>query len=381
MKKIGILTYHNNNNRGAILQAYCLWKSLKRELNNTIVEIIDYRTLSKEFKRIYTFNPKKFIRKILDFNTSVNFFKEQNAMSSNNIITNDYEKAINFLKKEKYDMIVVGSDVVWRVTKEKNFSPTCRSFPNAYFLHPNLNTIKVSYAASASITDLESLSKKRVNKIRKYLSAFEKISVRDRHTFNLLQKLGISNIVQVPDPTILIDIPEVDGEKLLESYGISPNKPILGIFRLGKLESKITEYFHKKDYQIVSLSPSKNADLDLTGELNPIEYYSIYKYFDMGISNSLHSTIFSLKHRIPFATLDYSSGKFEKKTESLLRDFSLLDRHIKISNQTPDDIMNKIKTCEEELDKDQVRKRMTSIRQNGLKYIKELEELLDEKKI
>jgi len=380
MKKIGILTYHNNTNRGSHLQAYCLWRALSKMMKDTTVEIIDYRTLSKEIKRIYSTSPKRFVKQILDYNTSFNFLKKYNALSSNKIITNNYNKAIEFLKEKDYDMIVVGSDVVWRIENEKYFPPS-RPFPNAYFLNPCLDTIKVSYAPSASITDLRSLSKEKIDKIRYYLSNFDKISVRDTHTEKLLHQIGISNLTRVPDPTILIDIPQVNGKALLESYGISVDEPILGIHRVGKLENKIIDYFREKNYQIVSPETSKNSDLDLWGKLDPLEYYSLFKYFDFVVTGSLHSTIFSIKNRTPFATLDFSFSNVVDKKETLLEDFSLLDRHLKKSEIGKENVLDKIKKCEKDFDANQINKRLKFLRNKGIDYIKELEVLLNEKNV
>lgn len=41
--KIGILTFHQSVNNGAVMQAYSLSKRLKKEYPEAEVEIIDYR--------------------------------------------------------------------------------------------------------------------------------------------------------------------------------------------------------------------------------------------------------------------------------------------------------------------------------------------------
>ena len=42
MKKIGILTFHNADNLGAVLQGYALQKTLENKCN-VFAEVIDYR--------------------------------------------------------------------------------------------------------------------------------------------------------------------------------------------------------------------------------------------------------------------------------------------------------------------------------------------------
>jgi len=378
MVKIGILTYHNNKNRGAILQAYSLWKSLKKKIKNSKVEIIDYRTRQKEIKRLYSLNPKVLIRNLLDFNTCANFLEDKDALSSYWIITDNHKKAVELLKKKNYDVLVVGSDEVWSYIKNESKRP----FPNAYFLDPSINALKVSYGASANKMKLESLSKTELKIYKKYISSFDKISVRDEHTEKLLEELGISEIQRVPDPTILIDFPQKDLKEILLSNGVSLDRPILAINQLNKdIGKPIVSHYKKKGYQIVAPNKSSLADVDLFRKVNPLEYYSLHKYFDFVISGSLHTSIFSIKNNTPFATLDFSSKDLIDKKESLLEEFSLSDRYIKVVNQNTENILNKIEKGEKELDKKHVQKKINSMKQKGYSYIQELEEMLNEKDV
>ena len=42
IKKIGILTFHNSINNGAVMQAYSLSKKIQQVMPESKVEIIDY---------------------------------------------------------------------------------------------------------------------------------------------------------------------------------------------------------------------------------------------------------------------------------------------------------------------------------------------------
>jgi len=379
MTYIGILTYHNNTNRGAILQAYSLWNCLKNNIKKSKVEIIDYRTRQKEINRLYSRHPENFIKKLFDFRTCTKFLENQGALSPYWIITDNHQKAINFLKKKNFDMIVVGSDQVWSYRKKKN---SHRPFPNAYYLDPSLDTCKVSYAASANKMSLNPLSKKEIDIYKKSISSFDKISVREKHTGDLLKKLGINEFTRVPDPTVLLDFPEKDLKDLLSSNGISLNKPILGINQLRKdIGRPIIRYFKNKGYQVVSPGKSSLADFNLASELSPFEYYSLHKYFDLVITGSFHTSIFSIKNYTPFGTLDYSKKSVTYKTETLLEEFSLQDRNIKVAEENIESILNKLEKCEKKLDKKQIQKRLSSMKQKGFSYIQELEEMLDEEDV
>lgn len=55
--RIGILTFHNANNYGAVLQAYCLQETLRRI--GFDVEIVDYRNpLIESRMHPFSFSPK-----------------------------------------------------------------------------------------------------------------------------------------------------------------------------------------------------------------------------------------------------------------------------------------------------------------------------------
>lgn len=371
-------------NRGALLQAYSLVRVLNENIKNSDVEIIDYRTLSKELKRviggyIHKRIPIEVLNRLIDYNTCTNFYNKENILSPKKIITNNHEKATKFLKKQNYDMIVVGSDVVWNVKEKKGVFPTTRPFPNAYFLNQDLNSFKVSYAAAVGGTKYENLSKNKIKVYKRHLSSFDKISVRDQHTENFLKKLGLSNVTCVPDPTILIDLPEPDPSEILTRLGLSLDEPILAINRCGKLTKKIIEIYKEKGYQIVAPYKDKDSDVDLFTNITPFEYYSVHGYFDFVISKSLHTTIFSIKNGTPFATLDFSSPDLIDKKETLLEEFSLLDRHIKVEDQNTESIINKLEECEKELDKKHIEKRVDSMKERGFAFIQELEEMLEQK--
>ncbi len=381
VKRIGILTYHNNFNRGSLIQAYCLWKSLSEIIPESTVEIIDYRTLSKEIKAIFPENPKIYFKQLNDRNTWKKFFKNHRCLSDKHIITNNHKKAIRFIEQQGYDMVVVGSDQTWRIERG-GISFINRPFPNAYYLDPSLDTFKVSYAASANRMSFQSMSESEIKIFKKHISSFQEISVRDTHTIKLLGKMGIHDITRVPDPTFLIDIPSVDLDNLLKSKGIKIDEPILGVDRIeSELAKKLINEYRKKGYQIVTPTyfGRENADVNIYN-LSPFEYYSLYKYFDLVVTRSFHSTIFSIKNMTPFITLDPIPMKEGDKLFCMLDDLSLLDRYIYILDKGTDEILEQILTKEKPLNKKKVTKQLNEYKNIGQSYIKKLSDELYEKK-
>lgn len=387
MKNIGILTYHNNENRGAILQAYGLCRLLERELNAN-AEVIEYRTRSKEFARkrplFITKEPHRIPDRIRDRRIVESFFKNELSTSSNSIVTDDHDEATAWLCEQNYDAVVTGSDEIWKVRESDETGllsklSSSRPFPNLYFLDDSIPGVKFSYAASANRTRPETLSEETLEMFRRHLMAYDFISVRDRHTKQLIEDLNIGDVTQVPDPTLMIDIPKRPVEAILEQRSVDLDKPILGFHGSDNvLFKRICEEYRDRGYQIVTPRLSRIADVELRGVVDPFEYYSIYEYFDMVITNSLHSTIFSIKHGTPFATIDTSSvyENIESKTHSLLHEFDMLDRHIDAVDGDASAFIENRNALESEPDKDHIQTRISNLQKRGFDFLDKIEDSL-----
>ncbi len=334
--KIGIITLHNNRNKGSLLQNYSLLHTIKELRKNVKIETIDYRCFSHEFKRyknsLLTKQLNAVPARIRDFRQSKQFLQEHCSLSSRKFISDNYNKSVSFLNKQEYDVLLFGSDTIWKVTQGYNhrFSGQ-RPFPNIYFGGTQVSAPKIAYAASANKTNLDIFEEAERKFLTDSLGNFHSIGVRDTHTENMLLRMGIETFSRVPDPTFLYDIPmpTVTGEKYKT---IMDNKePILGINTpRHPFISELVGQFRQVGYQIVSPNASPYSDVDFVGDLSPFEYYRLHNEFDFMITSSLHSTIFCLQHATPFVTIDLNESykNLPSKTESLLGEFDLLDRHV-----------------------------------------------------
>lgn len=383
MTDIGILTFHNNENRGAILQAYGVCRLLK-ETFDANVEVVEYRTAAKEFARkrplIVTKKPWTIPDRIRDRRLVEAFFDTELPTSEESIVTDDHAEAVAWLRTQGYDALVTGSDEIWKINENdtglRSFISPSRPFPNLYFLDESISGVKFSYAASANTTDLDTLSEETVETFRRHLDAYDHISVRDRHTKRLVEELGVGPVTQVPDPTLMVDIPTPNAESLLTERGVDLDAPILNfhgpdnpVFR------RICEEYRERGYQIVTTRDSSYADVEFRGVVDPFEYYSLYQHFDMVVTNSLHSTIFSLKHGTPFATIDTSSvyENIESKTYSLLHDFSMLDRHIDAVGGDASEFFENQDALESKPDEDHVQTRISDLQKRGFDFLDQVE--------
>lgn len=380
MSKIGILTFHNNENKGAILQGYALYQALSR-IFDLDVELVEYRTRAKEVSRrrgkFMSRRPWRIPRRIIDRRMMERFVETEFETSRSSIVTDDHEEAVAWLEAQGYDILVTGSDEVWKVQNDsggglRSRMRPSRPFPNLYLLDPDLSAMKAAYAASGNLTDLRTLSESQIATLERHLAAYDAISVRDSHSEQLLAELGIQDVHRVPDPTLLSDFPRADAESKLVEQGIDPEAPIVGFHAPDHpVFEDICDSYRERGFQIVTPTSSRFADVELTGVLYPFEYYSLYGSFDMVVTNSLHSTIFSLRHGIPFATIDIDDryATLESKTYSLLRDFELLDRHLDAIDGDATEFHERREELERPPDRDHVDARIDDLRQSGFDFL------------
>jgi hypothetical protein len=312
------------------------------------------------------------------------FFESQLPTSEESIVTDNHEVAVTWLQNQEYDGIVTGSDEIWKIKEQEkagvpSFRSQSRPFPNLYFLDESISGVKFSYAASANQTDLNKLSKKTIETFRQHLAAYDHISVRDQHTKRLVKELGIDEVTKVPDPTLMADIPTPDVESVLTNENIDLNAPILNIHSsIHPVFERICKEYRDRGYQIVTTRSSPYSDVDMYGLVDPFEYYSLYQHFDMVITDSLHSSIFSIKHGTPFATIDTSSvyENIESKTHSLLRDFSMLDRHIDTVNGDVSKFFENQDKLETEPDETHVNDRINELQEYGFGFLDQVKKSL-----
>lgn len=195
--KIGLLTFHDTSNFGAMLQTYGLYKCLilmghECEIINYQCEAILKRELPPSWR--FTLNPKEIIKELCFYP------KDRKRYAGIRDFRNNYISMSEPLTKEsikdvenRYDVLMTGSDMVWalNITGEDY----------TYFLDfVSKDKIKCSYGSSigAEWTDDQ---KKRIKEL---LASFSVISVREEITSLWLRRILEREINIVCDPTMLL---------------------------------------------------------------------------------------------------------------------------------------------------------------------------------
>ena len=319
--KVGILTFHNALNQGAVLQAYALQTYIEKKGHE--VEFIDYRPE-------YRYSLKKdFLAKSLN----VMLFKWRNVYNGIKFTRrNDFPKVLHIgpvryrsfqeLKSNppQYDLYICGSDQVWHF-------PQCL---NPVYLMDFLpdGAKMISYAASMG---QHFPPQNAAGDLRKSLCRFEGLSLREdagaeyvRHLFR-----GERDVSQDIDPTLLISSAAYDNiaeqvttpKRYIATYILSIMEPghydVIDAARR-TLNAEVLNLRNPSTCSIVKGATNKIV--------TPYQWLSYIKNSVAVIAGSFHAVVFALIYHKPFVLIQPASLRAaggNRRVVSLLKPLGL----------------------------------------------------------
>ena len=324
--KIGIITFHNALNAGAILQAYAL-QTFLTQLGHK-VEFIDYAPIRKYSYRNYIAKSP-----IVMFNKWRNIYNGKKYMSYgdfNKVLTlsSHTYRSYGDLKicPPDYDVYIAGSDQIW------NFYA---SLSPVYMLDfVPFGKKKIAYAASMGQCRLdESL----YEVFKKRLLSFDAISLREKNGVEFVNALlkGEKLVYQTLDPTLLIDSKAYD--KIIDDGKIKI-KNYICTYILAELDKENFEIIRAiKSLLGLDIINLRNPDTCIwlsqaqNTIVTPYKWLYYIKNSDFVICSSFHAVVFSLIFHKPFIALvpprDKNKGG-NMRINTLLEDMGLLNRII-----------------------------------------------------
>lgn len=335
--RIGILTFHNSRNYGAVMQAYALVQTL--EGMGYTAEVIDYSC------------PK--IQKDLDSlikgkNMVKNFFylKKKDEFDSFNKrylhLSSLGAKRIDN-KLEEYDVLITGSDQVWNKSITGN--------DGVYFLR-DVERCKISYAASCG--DGVDLTEQDAQNIK----TFDAVSVRENILRDKLTSFGVESVT-VCDPTILA------GKETFSRFArtrLCKDRYVFVfmIWKSEKLMENATRFADSKGMKVIS-----NKDcVRFLFHSRPTDFVSWIANADCVFTNSFHGTVFSLLFHRPFiSSVVKPNGKINTRVQELLT-------IVGCSNNILSDENQQIKTVDVP-DYNFVDKKIKIMQSKGRKFLKD----------
>lgn len=287
-KRIGILTMHDTNNYGSWLQTYALYKKISDMGIN--VEIIDYQCTElmrrEGIKDTNLFDTLKMIdpleRKVClyKWKRRINFtiYSRKFLKLSKQKYNRQTIKCANL----KYDMFLIGSDLVWdtRITGE-DFS---------YMLDfADENKEKCSFSASLGYDELPS---KLETTYKRLLNRFDHIAVRETGAKEILQKIIKQKINVTCDPTMLLSSKE--WRRFLQKK-MEQGKYVLIYMpdEKGVLCHMAKSYAHKNGYKVLFIYGETNGTISVF-PTSVSEFLSYIYYAKKVFTASYHGLLFSL---------------------------------------------------------------------------------------
>jgi hypothetical protein len=323
MKRIGILTYHCIPNFGAQLQALSTIGYLRDNGYEPVMLNWYPSDLEEEYRKRAPEDQNR-----IQFN-----FSQKNMPVSR--LCRTLEELCEEIEDLQLDAVIAGSDALFDYTPEKhryNFSlrrlkkipikiTSNHLLPNPFWGSFNdvlSQKIPVyGYAISSQNMPYQSLSKEECKELRRLLNGFEKITVRDNWTADLVKKVGdIEEAPVVPDPVFALnqnyrDIPSK--EEIIKRFRL-PDNYILISFLYPILDDEyVNEIIRLAEYETgakcVSFPmPDKlrrfNTKYTVELPLSPTDWYSLIKYSQGYIGERMHPIVVCMHNAIPFFCFD-----------------------------------------------------------------------------
>ena len=312
MKKIALISYHNEPNYGTMLQAYALYKAIYKL--GVQSEYISYTSRPCGWLRYWMLfmntlkHPSKIVNRLLGkslFSSDFSFFKTDEFSTIIDAYNKWYQEYVphtsciythqNIVSIAKdYSSFIVGSDQTWSPYRNV-------AFPSFYFNYLQFVADRDKKNAYAPSFGTLSLPDEYCKKISKQLMTFKNLSCRERRNAEYLSfQYGIS-IKTVLDPTLLISPQEWDEVSRPMQM---PSDYIL-CYILGEKEC-ISKFAEKLGYEnnipvyYILTRPYYLKKNNLLRNVGPGEFLSLIRNASYVCTDSFHGTIFSINYNVSF---------------------------------------------------------------------------------
>lgn len=328
--KVGILTFHNAINYGAVLQVYALQQTILALGEEC--EIIDYScpAVVKQYRRKKIrecISWKEFVSDLL----SLHRLDKKKAAFGNFIhkylILSDRVETVSGDIVKRYDAVIVGSDQV--------FNPKNTDGDSAYLLDFNGKTKKIAYAASVGNNDFLSLweDKYKVD-YKKLLSVFQFMSFRERETADFVSQLFGRAYQTVLDPVLLA------GNTLWENFRGKTTEEYIFVYNLGDIPllGEFVRNLHRKTgLKVYVVNKDIKGDIlfhkyNNVSSLSPEDFLKMLSGATYVVTDSFHGTAFSvLFHKNFYSVVNSGKENTNSRILCLLEELKLESRIVSVN--------------------------------------------------
>ena len=228
-----------------------------------------------------------------------------------------------------YDLYLTGSDQVWNSQHNHGM--------DGVFFWSGVKGKKAAYAASIGF---ESFPEEEREPVYRLLSDYAVISVRESSGIKALSQVGIHNVRQALDPTLLLTKSEWSA---LSKRGFKKDIPYLLVYSVEpKRDSAVIAVARKiaseRGLKVFWVGPTlkfkSQANVDRVFSLASVEcFLSLFEQADYVVVSSFHGTAFAINFNRQFVTV--APERFNTRVNSLLQLLHLENRYIQNEGQIP----------------------------------------------
>lgn len=322
--KIGIITYYNGNNHGALLQAYALCKFLNNTGNNAeIIRFVPRKNKKRSFsvalkQTILGLKKEKqydvFLHKFIPCSQKYGRFYDLRKLNS------------------KYDAFITGSDQVFNVNAIDK---------KAYYYLSFAEKKAISYAASFGESNID---KKALDTIKPYVEKLDAISMREQTGVEIIKKIINKDVTWAIDPTFLLS--KEEWHKIVTVPDIK--KPYIFAYYNSKKECNeiVKKLAEKLSLDVIVVSRTEinyKSDYIKDFECSPDKFLGYIENAALICSDSFHGTALSVIFRKPFITyVSDLTGTNEADTRKveLLKKIGLGNRLVTSAENVNEEVLN-----------------------------------------
>lgn len=332
--KIGILTFHAASNFGANLQAYssvCIYRRLGHE-----AKVINYIRTS-DVQYINTVNTRQFYEHDRFINDSLPLTRKATTA----------EELLQVVNEEKFDLISIGADAVWRMPKDYNDLV----FFADWLMNESIRPSIVAMSAAHMGQGFKALPRVLTERIKDDLLKFDFISVRDEWTREKINEDIINqDFIKIinPDPVIWLSdftagISTPNDSKLEERPYYLMTLPVRcdGNPKMRAWFDAFKSLVNKAGYNLIELPLPEGIsglDFDYTigYPINPLHWFTYINRARSFCGLRFHAIVSSISCGTPFFSVDsYGNQSFFPKAARFLGLYRIggaFDNNSKIRN-------------------------------------------------
>ena len=366
-------------NYGSVLQSYATFKTLRYfDEDVAVLQYVDRPNwkakleIAARIRWKYLFSPKMLRQKIRKLLSGDNEY--QNIVRSRGAVFDDFNSdvlrfSVAYKTQDEIikglaegEIIVIGSDQLWGPEDIIRDYHTLTWVPKT--------SKKIAYATSFGVKELPPFLEKRATT---FLDNMSSISVREDAGCKIVRNLTGRDVLQVCDPTLLLkreDWDVIATEKLLD-------EPYIFCFFIGnnpKHRELSTEFSRITGLKIAAILhldqyiPSDEGYAHYSfNNASPGDFISLIKNADYILTDSFHTTIFSVIYEKKFIVFNrYGENEFGSRNSRI---DSLCDK-LQISSRRYKEAGSIINQIRSEIDYQNVKSNVSDWRDESLAYLK-----------